>query len=220
MQNLHFKLRYKIGLSLLLLLLLVGYSQRQLIFKDNFGVIVPDEIYRSAQLDEEDLKETIQAHHIRTVINLRGSNPDTDWYTKEKEVCEKSGINHVDIKWSAQKLPPPNEMMALLEAFHTQPSPFLIHCKAGADRTGLAAAIYLIDKKGFTEQQASKTELTINHGHLAIYPYFEMDEFLDLYQESGKTSLISWVETDYPKIYKSELKESKWHEMLECLNLN
>jgi len=47
------------------------------------------------------------------------------------------------------------------------PKPLLIHCKAGADRTGLASALYL----GALEHQTRETagwQLSILYGHIAI----------------------------------------------------
>ncbi len=47
--------------------------------------------------------------------------------------------------------------------------PILIHCKAGADRTGLAAAIY-ISRVALLDENDATAQLSIRYGHIGI-PY-------------------------------------------------
>lgn len=61
----------------------------------------------------------------------------------------------------------PARVAALEQVMRDAPKPLLIHCKAGADRTGLASALYL----GALEHQTRETagwQLSILYGHIAI----------------------------------------------------
>ena len=51
----------------------------------NFGTVVPGRVYRSAQLSGEALSARIREHGVRTVLNLRGPNPDETWYRRERQ---------------------------------------------------------------------------------------------------------------------------------------
>jgi protein tyrosine phosphatase (PTP) superfamily phosphohydrolase (DUF442 family) len=180
----------------------------------NEGAVLPGELYRSGQLDAPELSTMIGAHGIRTVVNLRGKNPQSEWYIQEVALCRKLGVQHVDVRWSAQHLPPPAEVIKLLDAYRDMPRPILLHCRSGSDRTGLASALYLIDQKHISWQNARQA-LSWQYGHFAIYPYFEMDEFVHLYGQSGRASLAEWVAKDYPSTYAAEQKETRWDEMTE-----
>ena len=180
----------------------------------NEGTVVPGTLYRSAQLDRKALQEEIAAHHIRTVINLRGRNTDHPWYLDEVALCRELGVNHVDISWSAEHLPPPPEMEKLLRTYRDAPRPILIHCRSGSDRTGLAAGVFLIDQEHVPWQDARKT-LNLEYGHVSAYPYFDMDAFIQLYGQSGDPSLPDWTEKDYPAVYAARSQETKREKMMD-----
>jgi protein tyrosine phosphatase (PTP) superfamily phosphohydrolase (DUF442 family) len=184
----------------------------------NEGVVEPGRLYRSAQLDAPALREMIAAHGIQTVINLRGQNARTVWYEDEVAVCRDLRVNHVDVSWSAKHLPPPAEVARLLRAYRDLPGPFLLHCRSGSDRTGLASAIFLIDQDHVPWRSACRT-LDWRYGHFATYPYFEMDEFVQLYGQSSGKPLPQWVAEDYPAIYARETREPTWNEVMEPVEL-
>src|SRR5215211_1350251 len=50
---------------------------------DNFGVVTPGRVYRSAQMPAGSLARTVREHRIKTVLNLRGANPTQHWYRAE-----------------------------------------------------------------------------------------------------------------------------------------
>jgi protein tyrosine phosphatase (PTP) superfamily phosphohydrolase (DUF442 family) len=184
----------------------------------NEGVVEPGRLYRSAQLDAPALREMIVSHGIRTVINLRGENARVGWYEDEVAVCRDLHVNHVDVCWSAKRLPPPAEVEKLLLAYRETPGPFLLHCRSGSDRTGLAAAIFLIDQDHVPWQAACRT-LDWRYGHFATYPYFEMDEFVQRFGQSSGKTLADWVAQDYPTVYARESREPAWHEVMEPVEL-
>ncbi|MES2308613.1 MAG: tyrosine-protein phosphatase [Verrucomicrobiota bacterium] len=187
------------------------------IFTHNIHPVDQGRVFRSSQLNSEDLEKTIRQYHLKTVINLRGKNTHKPWYDEEIEICQRLGIDHLDIRWSAKHLPEPDEILKLLHAFHTATYPLLLHCQAGADRTGLASALYLIDQKHLSSQEAAHRSLNLAVGHMALYPYFEMDEFLIHFENSQGIDLEQWVTNQYPTIYAQESKESTWNEMIEPL---
>jgi protein tyrosine/serine phosphatase len=144
----------------------------------NFHAITPGEAYRSAQMDRDELEYYIPKFGIKSVINLRGRHPKKDWWKVERDVCKRLGVRHFDIAMSASKAPSPDKIRYLLRIFHTAPRPILIHCMAGADRSGLAAAIWkmVIDKEPKSE---AKRQLSIFYGHLPFGSTQALDDFFD-----------------------------------------
>jgi protein tyrosine phosphatase (PTP) superfamily phosphohydrolase (DUF442 family) len=184
----------------------------------NEGVVEPGKLYRSAQLSIPELRDDIAKNGIRTVINLRGENKASLWYQQEVAACHDLGVQHIDVHLSGKHLPPPVEVDKLLDALQTAPRPILVHCLDGADRTGLAACIFLIDQEHVPWQQAEDA-LSWKFGHFALHPYFRMNEFVQLYGQSSDPSIDDWARRVYPSIYAKEMHESHWDEMMEPLEL-
>jgi protein tyrosine/serine phosphatase len=170
----------------------------------NFGVVEAGRVYRSAQLDGEEIKELSARYKIKMIINLRGAKPGTAWYDEEVKAARSAGLELHSARWSANRLPMSVELLPVIELLESGPFPILIHCRAGADRSGLASALYLI-LRGLLLEQA-RQELTVFHGHIPIASTRAMDDFLDLYsrQSNGK-SLKRWIREDYPELRRAWL---------------
>jgi len=121
----------------------------------NFHTIDPGMAYRSAQFDADQLTTAAELYGIRTVINLRGANPGELWYDEEIEVSEALGVNHVDHRMSAGELPSPEVLTTIVETLQTAEYPILIHCRAGADRTGAISAVYRMLMLGHDREDAT-----------------------------------------------------------------
>ena len=122
------------------------------------------QLYRSAQLSDSQLYEVIDQYKIRTIINLRGRNPGLKWYDDEIGVARRMGITHIDVAMSASKKPDAATVDRLTAAFRTAPKPILIHCEGGADRSGLASAIYELQIAHRPLSDAT-SQLSILYGH-------------------------------------------------------
>ncbi|WP_371076581.1 MULTISPECIES: dual specificity protein phosphatase family protein [unclassified Sinorhizobium] len=152
----------------------LGYLQ----LTGNFHTVIAGELYRSAQLPPAQLEAYIRAKGIATIVNLRGENDHARWYADEVATAEKLGVKHIDFKMSATKILPPEKADQLVAILKAAPKPILIHCEAGADRSGLASVIYSERVAGINEDVAEH-QLSILFGHIGI-PYlsaaFAMDE--------------------------------------------
>jgi len=166
----------------------------------NLAPVEDDRLYRSAQLEPDELREVVRDHGIKTVVNLRGPSPGKDWYDGEVAACKDLGVVHRDVRLSARRWPRADEVLALLDAFDQAEYPMLVHCIGGADRSGLAAAVYRIDLRGHPVADADD-ELTIFRGHLGpLSGTSELDDFLDLYADTGRGKPFRrWVRYDYER---------------------
>ncbi len=157
---------------------------------DNFHTVSTGRAYRSGQLSEANLRSVIAQRGIRTVINLRGANPDEDWYRGEARACAATGVGLIDIRMSAGKLPPREELLKLYDAFAKSPEPILMHCESGADRSGAAAAIWRMQMLGET-LDAARAELALRYGHLK-WKYPRMTDLIEKFRPDRH-----WIETEY-----------------------
>jgi protein tyrosine/serine phosphatase len=130
----------------------------------NFREVDPGKLYRSGQLNGEQLADAIDQLGIKTVINLRGRATEP-WYREEKEVAREKGVRHVDVRFSARRIPTRDQLIVLLDAFRDEERPILMHCNFGADRVGEAAAIYQMEYMGKSRQEALDM-LTLRYLHL------------------------------------------------------
>ncbi len=144
----------------------------------NFHTVLPGELYRSAQVSPEQIATHRTEQGIRSILNLRGAYPGEAWYDDEISASAAQGIVHADFKLSASTALSPDEVTRLIALMRDLPKPLLIHCRSGADRTGLAASLYLADIAGKGEDEA-EAQLSIRFGHFSI-PYlsdaYPMDE--------------------------------------------
>lgn len=132
----------------------------------NFHSVVAGEVYRSAQPSSDMLSRYQRDHGIRTVINLRGENASAAWYQDEIATSRRLGIRHIDFRMSAKRGISKKEAWRLIEIMRRAPKPLLIHCESGADRTGLASALYVAAVARLGER-AAETQLSLRYGHIA-----------------------------------------------------
>ncbi|MBD9528619.1 tyrosine-protein phosphatase [Paracoccus sp. PAR01] len=131
----------------------------------NFHPVIAGELYRSAQPDALKLQDWSKAHGLRSVINLRGAS-DAAWYDTEVATARRLGLTHADFAMKDSEQLDPARAAELVALIASLPKPVLIHCKAGADRTGLAAALYLA-AQGAREHLA-EGQLSFRFGHVGL----------------------------------------------------
>ena len=147
----------------------------------NFHAITPGEAYRSAQLDSDELQHYIPKYNIKSIVNLRGNRAGLSWYQEELDICTQYDCRHFDLSIPADKSPSREQLKTLRHLFENAPRPILFHCKAGADRTGLAAALWKITVDGEPKAQAKK-QLSLRFGHFPIGPTSALDDFFKRWQ--------------------------------------
>jgi len=82
------------------------------------------------------------------VLNLRGAHAGQPWYDEEIEAAGELGLAHFDYPLSAKRFVTSQQVEEVLDIVRKAPKPLLIHCKSGADRSGLVAALYRFSETG------------------------------------------------------------------------
>ncbi|MHC1700777.1 MAG: tyrosine-protein phosphatase [Humidesulfovibrio sp.] len=134
---------------------------------DNLHIVQEEVVYRSAQMDPNTLRRTIEDKGIKSVLNLRGEKPDSQWYKKETGVVQALGVQHLSHKLSALAEVSPQELEDILRVMDGAPKPLLVHCEGGSDRTGLVVAAWAFSRE-HQRPEVAHEQLSLRYGH---FPY-------------------------------------------------
>ena len=162
----------------------------------NFDEIAPG-VYRSNQPTHGRLR-AYRDIGITSVLCLRGSG-DAIHHRMERASCTALGLRLVNIRANARKPPLKADLLSLLDHFRTLPRPFLMHCKSGADRAGLASALYLLAEEE-AELETARTMMSWRYLHLRGTATGVLDHVLDHFgdrQALGAIGIRDWIEAEY-----------------------
>ena len=81
------------------------------------------------------------------MLSLRGSGPSAHNETL-RLWCAELGLTLHTVAMNDRRAPAAATLTDLIETFRRIEKPFLVHCKSGADRAGLASAIWLMTMEG------------------------------------------------------------------------
>jgi protein tyrosine/serine phosphatase len=134
---------------LVVVAVLVGGRMRQAsLLPPNFSVVEPQRLYRSGQPTAAQLATVIKEYGIRTVLNLR--NPAEPDYVDDAPAARPYGVSVVSLPitstWAMS-----DEHLSELRKVYGDPGgyPILVHCEEGHARTGVAVAIWRIERQGW-----------------------------------------------------------------------
>lgn len=195
--------RRTVWLAVLLLATSLSWIFRGPLGFSNFGVVDQGRVYRSAQPGPE-LAETAGTFGIRSVLNLRGGSSDDEFYQNEVGTADRLGLALYDLPVSAKRRPSRKDLLRILDVLDHCRYPLLIHCKSGADRTGLAVALYRLAVLGQGPRQA-EASFTLLHGHIPFFgpqrlhePVVEYQRWLERnHLAHSPDRFRSWVTWDY-----------------------
>ncbi len=105
---------------------------------------VNDRLYRGAQPEAEGFKE-LKKLGVKTVLNLRASHSDS-------ELLEDAGLDYVHIEMQPWDVEYDEVKQALQIIMDESKQPVFVHCKHGADRTGVVIAAWRLTADGWTKE--------------------------------------------------------------------
>jgi hypothetical protein len=91
-------------------------------------------------------------------------------------------LSQEDICFSAVRLPSSAELRRLVEVLDGAEYPVYLHCRRGADRTGMAAVILMLLQTDMKLAEARR-QLGLWYGHVAIGNTHVLDQIFDLYED-------------------------------------
>lgn len=138
----------------------------------NFHEVGPG-IYRSGLIFKE-TAPLLSELGVKTVISF---HDDKALAEREKQFLETYGIRMIWLPWEGVERPKDEMIEKSIELMDTaELKPILLHCKRGAERTGVTVASYRVVKEGwpaaraYEEMKAHKFRF-FRYGHLKKYLY-------------------------------------------------
>jgi protein tyrosine/serine phosphatase len=183
----------------------------------NWGTVVPGRLYRSNHPTPWQLRLAARRHGLRTVINLRGERPACGSDVLGREAAARLGLAHIDAPFESRGAPHKDRVLRLAEIFRTMEEPALLHCKSGADRTGLAAGIWLL-LQGRPVEEALE-QLSLRYGHIRQGKTGILDAFFLRYAEAAARDrpkpFLDWVRQDYEEeALRRDYRSRPWADRL------
>jgi protein tyrosine/serine phosphatase len=170
------------------------------------------DLWRSNQPGRRRLRR-LKAKGLRSILSLRGDSDDAASLV-EKRAAEEVGVPLHFVRMRAHKLPQPEVLLDAVEKLRSLPKPLLIHCKSGADRTGLLVTIYLHALKGVPLAKARRA-LSWRYAHWQWGRAGIVHEVLDAYAEAAEETGIGfedWVRTGYdPEALTRRFQARPWY---------
>ena len=141
---------------------------------------------------------------IKNIVNLRGARQVGTWQL-EAEACAAHNIRLYDFTARSRAAPDKQMLFDARELFASLEGPSLMHCKSGADRAGLMAALYMLVVKSIGARTALE-QLSFKYLHVKQAKTGLLDAFLSAYipYEDKGMPFYQWVEEIYDPVALQE----------------
>jgi hypothetical protein len=123
---------------------------RKLLLPKNLVEVRKGVLYRAGIIREDQFADVLAKNHIRSVISLTGTE-----FPFESEFCQRQGVNFFNFCMPGDGRGKPedfHQVVRIIAQPHFQP--VLVHCAAGAYRSGVAVALYRTQLEGWDVEDA------------------------------------------------------------------
>lgn len=170
-----------------------------------------DEIVRTNQPWPHQLAAW-RAKGIRTVINLRGGSGGS-CQVLEEAACRELGLELVAFRVKSREAPTADQVIAAKSLFDSIAYPALLHCKSGADRSGVMSVLYMHFRQGQPIRQAIR-QLGLRYLHWPRGDTGILDYTFAKYLREGEPAglhFLDWVKspTYDPAALKAEYRNQR-----------
>ncbi|MGD0573152.1 MAG: dual specificity protein phosphatase family protein [Sedimentisphaerales bacterium] len=170
-----------------------------------FGVVVPGHIYRSGQISAPLVKKILTKYNIRVIIDLTSADPNNPDKQAEKQAATELNIKVLRFTMSGNGTGDINDyanaVIAIANA-EKQNLPVLVHCTAGAQRTGGVIAAYrlLVQKTdpNIVEDEIEKYGCAIDDR--PVLRSFVNDNMAELAARLKRAGVINEIPATMPQI--------------------
>ena len=131
---------------------------------DNY-FMVDEKLHRSSHPSYSTLKKAASLG-ITQVISLRHPGK-ISYQLLEERWTDRLGLKFISYSMSASDISDPSTYLHILDQINNNSGKTLIHCKSGADRSGLVSALYLLNQS-VPQIQKSLQMLNWKFGHFGL----------------------------------------------------
>ena len=164
------------------------------IIPKRFGVVEQGRIYRSGQISAPLIKKILTKYNIRVIIDLTSHDPNNHDKQAEKQAAAGLNIKVLKFPMSGNGTGDVNDYVSAVAAIanaEKQNLPVLVHCAAGAARTGGVIATYrlLVQKAdpNIVVNEMGKYGYPIHDNKRSLLPFLNnnMAEFAIRLKQAG-----------------------------------
>ncbi len=179
-----------LALGLLVVLPVPAYALwrsklRDVFFPRNFDVVIPGVLYRSGRMSTLTAERTLRENHIAVAISLIDDSDEPDLAKPMVEAFTAVGLERVRLSMDGNGTSTAARYAVAVDAIvaaRRAGKPVLVHCNAGAQRTGGVIATYKLLVLG-EDPRVVKADL-LRHGH----------------DPHSNPKLIPWLNANLPAI--------------------
>lgn len=167
-----------------------------------FGTVVEGEVFRAGRLTPGTLEQVVKRHNIKTVVDLGGYPRESQMLDEIRSKDAELGLTRHDLRQRGDGTGDPNNYVAALRLLADPDNhPVLVHCAAGAQRTGVTVALYRHIIEGVPLRQAYQEAWEYGHdpGDNYKFPLYLgqwVDEIREAYENGG--TIDTWVDPREP----------------------
>lgn len=166
-----------------LLLLVAGATTAATMYRNykryrHWAVHEPGRLYRSGWMEPQAVREAVEAHKIRTVVNLCGSGEmPAGWRDGEREAATAAGAQVLELLMPFTDDARDPRLARHFEVLSDPENyPILVHCQHGVERTAMFLAIYDVVQNGKSPQTSLDAQPVFGRaGHSPIVRRFAND---------------------------------------------
>jgi protein tyrosine/serine phosphatase len=151
-----------------------------LIYRANWGVVVPGHIFRSAQMTPLLMRHKIASNHIAEIIFLSHDDDGDADVQAEKQGAAEDHVQFLNFPMNGDGVATPEmytrALLALCDADRAGKT-VLVHCHSGAQRTGGVIAVYRMLVQKMPPEQALAEMRYYGHDprkNLTLIPFLNL----------------------------------------------
>ncbi len=119
------------------------YNVRDNVRPRNFGVVAEGKVYRSGRLTPAATQTIVQAHGIRTIVDLGAYAPGSTAELHAQRTAEALGVNRFRFSLEGDGTGEAQQYVHALRIIgDARFQPVLVHCAAGSERTSACIMMY------------------------------------------------------------------------------
>lgn len=120
---------------------------------DHWDVVKPNILYRSGQLNPNQLTEAVKRYGLKTIVSFQVPGRDME---RERALAKSLGVDFMNLPMPGDGFGREDQFREVLEACaDPERRPVLVHCARGTCRTGAAVALYRLERDGWTVEDTA-----------------------------------------------------------------
>ena len=121
---------------------------------DHFDVVKPNILYRSGQLNPQQLEAAVKRYGLKTIVSGQIAGKGVE---EERAIARRLKVDFLNLPMPGDGFGQEAQFREVLKQVDDpEKRPVLVHCARGTCRTGAAVALYRFERDGWTIQDVAE----------------------------------------------------------------